>query len=193
MKRMTFFNGRNPILSLFSDTLSRKRHSKGFGVHSPFAYRFVTDVIKTGPYGYYAYDRLERDTNLSARETNEARFFIRLAVFLNASRFLLYPGTPRVVKAAAKALGKSVIETDSTKKIKFREGDLIVVHDSGLTLETLSEAIDSGASVLALSPSPEISDFLSKPLTKGLLLRAKEKILLIPRQEMEYVAYKIAF
>lgn len=33
----------------------RWRHSKGFGMHSHFAYRFVTDVLKPGIYGYYAY------------------------------------------------------------------------------------------------------------------------------------------
>ncbi len=38
--------------------ISRYRHSKGFGVHSPFAYRFITEVLgERCP--YYDFDRLE--------------------------------------------------------------------------------------------------------------------------------------
>lgn len=36
---------------------SRWRHGHGFGIHSPFAYRFVTEVLRQD-YGYYAYLRL---------------------------------------------------------------------------------------------------------------------------------------
>ncbi len=35
----------------------RLRHSRGFGIHSPFAYRFITEVLNQ-PYAYYAYDSL---------------------------------------------------------------------------------------------------------------------------------------
>lgn len=42
---------------------SRWRHGHGFGIHSPFAYRFVTEVLRQG-YGYYAYLRLPGDARL---------------------------------------------------------------------------------------------------------------------------------
>lgn len=37
--------------------LQRWRHSRGFGVHSPFAFRFITETLHQ-PYAYYAYSRL---------------------------------------------------------------------------------------------------------------------------------------
>ncbi len=37
--------------------LQRWRHSRGFGVHSPFAFRFITGTLRQ-PYAYYAYSRL---------------------------------------------------------------------------------------------------------------------------------------
>lgn len=37
--------------------LMRWRHGKGFGIHSPFAYRFITEVLRQ-EMGYYAYLRM---------------------------------------------------------------------------------------------------------------------------------------
>ena len=38
----------------------RWRHSRGFGIHSPFAFRFVCEVLNPPrKYGFYAYDQLD--------------------------------------------------------------------------------------------------------------------------------------
>lgn len=39
----------------------RWKCSRGFGVHSPFAYSFIVDVLRERRYGYYAYDLLPDD------------------------------------------------------------------------------------------------------------------------------------
>ncbi len=44
---------RNPIVWLM-----RVRHRKGYGVHSPFAFDFVTDVLYNGE-RYYAYEEMD--------------------------------------------------------------------------------------------------------------------------------------
>lgn len=46
-----------PLLLKLHLAFSRWRHGHGFGIHSPFAYRFVTEVLRQ-EYGYYAYLRL---------------------------------------------------------------------------------------------------------------------------------------
>lgn len=46
--------------------LARFRHRKGYGVHSPFAFRFITDVIyERSP--YYAYSELDKALPLAMR------------------------------------------------------------------------------------------------------------------------------
>lgn len=46
--------------------LARIRHRKGYGVHSPFAFRFITDVIyEQNP--YYAYKELDKALPFSKR------------------------------------------------------------------------------------------------------------------------------
>lgn len=51
----------NPIV-----WLARFRHRKGYGVHSPFAFRFITDVIYER-HPYYAYGELDRALPLPMR------------------------------------------------------------------------------------------------------------------------------
>ena len=46
--------------------LARFRHRKGYGVHSPFAFRFITDVIYES-HPYYGYALLDRGLPLSMR------------------------------------------------------------------------------------------------------------------------------
>lgn len=39
----------------------RWRHSRGFGIHSPYAFRFVCEVLNPSrTYGFYAYEELEQ-------------------------------------------------------------------------------------------------------------------------------------
>ncbi|MBO4978368.1 MAG: hypothetical protein J6C67_06635 [Muribaculaceae bacterium] len=58
------------ILSWFR----RLRHSRGFGIHSPFAYRFITHTLRQ-PYAYYAYSGLT---------TPEQRLLFRVALAFGA-------------------------------------------------------------------------------------------------------------
>lgn len=45
-----------PSILNLAASLRRVRHGRGFGIHSPFAYRFVTEVLRLpDDYGYYAY------------------------------------------------------------------------------------------------------------------------------------------
>lgn len=47
------------LLTPLGHYLSRKRHARGFGIHSPFAFAFVCKVLGEKA-GYYAYDVIEQ-------------------------------------------------------------------------------------------------------------------------------------
>ena len=79
---------------------SRYRHSSGFGIHSPFAYRFVRHVWRQ-PLSYYAYEGIHQliasikseTTRKQRREIGliderEARLLFRLANFFNPQHML---------------------------------------------------------------------------------------------------------
>lgn len=71
----------NP-LHILSERYRRWRHSRGYGIHSPFAYRLVTEALHLRHgYSYYA----ETDPRLEADEicqSAEARALYRLTIFL---------------------------------------------------------------------------------------------------------------
>lgn len=174
----------------------RWRHSKGFGVHSPFAYRFVTNVINPGRYHYYSYHEIDKELLPGEYHNHRLlkliRFTIRLAIFLKSKRILNYNSAFRMPVIAAHSLGLKYETIGNTHKFSFQHEDLLVINEDFRNLEFLRLAVENGVPVFALKPVREIRKFLEIPLSRGLLLDAGNRIILIPREEMAYVAYDIS-
>lgn len=70
--------------------LARFRHRKGYGVHSPFAFRFITDVIYER-HPFYAYKELDRALPFPKRfrQRKGLHLMLRLANHLQPSTILL--------------------------------------------------------------------------------------------------------
>lgn len=169
----------------------RWRHTRGFGVHSPYAYKLICDVINPGKYGHYAYheaDVLIDSSHCSPRLGKLIRFIIRLAVFLKSIR-IVTPSESLPAQIAASSLNIEY-STVSSKNFSFLSGDFLVL-DSDCDPGTVRETIDKKIPILALSPSSGLRNILCQPLKKGLLLKSPGKIILIPRDEMEYLTYDI--
>ena len=64
-------------------TIKRKWRSRGHGVHSPFAYRFITSVLHQSC-GYYAYDEIDSLATDKA-DRNNARRLYRIILDLRPS------------------------------------------------------------------------------------------------------------
>ena len=73
----------------FAQWYKRLRHSKGFGVHSPYAFMLVGQLLNC-PYRYYAYDDIEGyllNQPDSRRLRHDARLLIRMVGRMGFSRF----------------------------------------------------------------------------------------------------------
>jgi len=70
--------------------LARFRHRKGYGVHSPFAFRFITDVIYEHT-PYYAYAMLDKALPLSMqlRRRRGLHLMLRLSNHLQPKTIVL--------------------------------------------------------------------------------------------------------
>lgn len=134
--------------------LNRIRHRHGFGVHSPFAYRFITEVL-CQPLHYYGYATTGRDPRL--------RLLLRLAAYFAPARVAVYSATPdKLMKAAS--CGNTAIE------YTYDCPDMIVVDD----LDTLPESylpliISGGTHALIVNASPTLRKRLTAALSKGML------------------------
>lgn len=67
--------------------LSRYKASKGFGVHSPFAYSFITDVLDE-KYGYYSYETLQQLRNEVVERTRNEQGYKPHVISLTESAVL---------------------------------------------------------------------------------------------------------
>lgn len=179
------------------DCYLRWRHSKGFGVHSPYAFRLINDVLKPGPYGYYAYHKAERlamkgglDSGMAFKEL---KFIIRLAVFLNSTSINICGHSSKAAEYAARSLNLPYRTIHGKIPEELKSGDLVIIEGDGINENDLKELIGKGVSVLAYSPTENIRAILTAPLEKGLLFIGKTKLLLIPRQEMSYLSYLMRF
>lgn len=72
----------------------RFRHKRGFGVHSPFVFDLLTNVIKEKAV-YYDFKRIESENKLKAREKKLDRMLFRLVDYLSYER-VLFMGTTNV-------------------------------------------------------------------------------------------------
>ena len=186
----------------------RWRHSKGFGVHSPYAYKFVTNVLRLRDYGFYSYHEI--DSHLSSKEIHDYRFLklirftIRLVNFLNTRRIITPSFCSRLAEVTAKAADKECIVIRDSDNFIFQKRDLLIISDCGndtkksdegseltLNLSLAKSAIHSGATVFALCPHRELRALLATPIPRGLLLNGISKQILIPRPEMSYISYDI--
>ena len=66
----------------------RFRHKRGFGVHSPFVFDLITNVIKERNL-YYDFERIETRAKLRSSEKKLCRLLFRLSDYLSYRNVLL--------------------------------------------------------------------------------------------------------
>lgn len=87
----------------------RQRHKRGFGVHSPFGYYFITKIIYEGHYGYYCYPRLNALARQSGESARHLRLLMRISTFLADSHICAV--------GASQARLSALTAGDSTRRV----------------------------------------------------------------------------
>ena len=187
----------------------RWRHSRGFGVHSPFAYDLVKMAVRPGDYEFYGYADID-DVVLAPgfkgypEARSDARLLLRLLVQLRTRRLLLPKGLP-AMQAAAEAASVPVVTyqapalptTPATAIVPLPEpepGDMIVAPLLNLDKNQLAGRLQADTVVLALHPdAPDIETIYKACGDRGLIFHGTRLLLAVPRKEMAFVAYTMKF
>lgn len=78
------------------DFINRWRHTHGYGVHSPLAFRIVKECIRPdAAYAYYADEVADHELHDHPRARRQARLLIRLQAQLPTDRLLATGADPR--------------------------------------------------------------------------------------------------
>ncbi len=186
---------RNKKYPSAGEWLERLRHKRGFGVHSAFAYRMVTDVIRPlKVYGYYGYHQIDcaeegnahliRTENGILRASAVARMLLRLAVALRPKNILVSRNLPGVITRALRS-------ADSTAVIKpkfesTQPPQLTVVESNHPIVAGLPAILShDGAIAMIIGGTTTLANRLFESLDEGVIFEGRKYILIFSRSGMQ--------
>lgn len=182
-------------MTSISEAYKRWRHSRGYGVHSPFAYSLVKGVVRPGRgYAWYGYSRTDR----AARGCRlpdvawQARMLLRLASFLGVKKaFIPNADNTAPYRTALLAADSRMVITSA-----LAEADsctLICTARDLVPLEALTEFLQQPGRCVAMRSYPAgWEKRLFDSLGEGLMLYSRENLIVISRSSMQKVAYTIS-
>lgn len=180
---------------MIGEWYKRWRHTRGFGVHSPFAFALLGAVIRPGRnYSYYGYLDIENAlvSESPAHACRHARMLLRLASFLNVrSAFIPNDAGAAVFRAA-------LLAANSHMKISAALADavrcqLIVSTSDYVPLDILLDSVQRNNSVLALDNVPDgWTAQLFDALPQGVMFYSPDALIVVNRPDMHKVSYSVS-
>ncbi|MDE6668106.1 MAG: hypothetical protein K2K26_00315 [Muribaculaceae bacterium] len=184
-------------MSRFIKRLNRWRHSRGFGVHSPYAYQLVCEIVRPDPrYGYYGYHDIERAVMEAHVSSSTETRFIRRACLLLRCVANLRPASVWLPPSSASCMTVAVAKGGSCRlTAQVKDCELMVLS------EPKAEDIDSmkrhitthGHSLLVFGAGVGLATELSKVMTDGLILYGLSTLLAVSRPNMPLVLHAVNF
>lgn len=133
--------------------LNALRHRRGFGIHSPFAYKFITEVL-CQHHAYYAYAALGHDSG--------RRLLVRLVAFF-------HPHKVEVMAADAPSWLAAAEMADSACTKNIGDADFAVVDAEKHAVDEMLPFLDSGAHLMIINADsktlPALTGYMSHGMT----------------------------
>lgn len=173
----------------FAKAYKRWRHTRGYGVHSPFAYRMVRRVLRQSRgYRYYIESGL---TGMRRAERRFVRMLVRLAAELDIRSAAIAPQLP---ESFANALHG--VRSDMTTEVLTQhpsDHQLIISHSTVWSEEACAYALHSPSlkALWIINPPFDFIRTLYKALREGVLFVGTDSILVIPHPGMQKVVYSV--
>lgn len=177
-----------------AESYKRWRHTRGYGVHSPYAYSVVKEVVRPGRrYAYYGYDDIDNaiDSNAVRHARRMATTLLRLAAFLRTdTAFIPRTENSSLYLTALKAANSkikitSAVQEASRCKLVCSTSDLV-------PLDTLKSLIRTQGRAIAIFNAPDgWKDRLFEEIGEGLMLHGSHNLIVISRPGMQKVSYSV--
>lgn len=173
----------------FSDFIIRWRHTLGYGVHSPLAYRIVKECVHPNPeYAMYADDYIDSVYGAGHRKARVRAYMLVRLVNTLLPRSIWMPGGDRHTEDAVRRSFPSIHISISGRCPK--NADFIAIFDNTDPHSAWEKMKDSGNACLVSFTGGNIPVSLgSKAPT--LILEGRSYSIFIRREGMEQVAYTI--
>ncbi|MDE7402964.1 MAG: hypothetical protein K2M87_06100 [Muribaculaceae bacterium] len=168
----------------------RWRHTRGYGVHSPYAYQLVKDVIR--PPRVYAYYGYEQTDNLArcGREIREARMLLRLVNSLRPVVVSLPEDTSECFIAAIRCAvpGAKLVHDSANADC----ADMLLLSGDMLAGQSIAELLAvPGRSLAVSNVSIELRRQIFDALPEGVLFYGKRNLIAVNRPYMQKIAISV--
>ncbi|MDE7470997.1 MAG: hypothetical protein K2M57_06080 [Paramuribaculum sp.] len=178
--------------------VSRRRHKRGFGIHSPFGFYFITIILAEGRYGYYCYPELNRLARRNAVAAGRLRMLMRVANFL-APHTIAAPGATAPEQAALCA-------SDSSRRVVGLEGYAAVCSAAGITpfvfvgdpalvadVAGLSDCLlSAGTAIIARTDTPAGRNLADRIEPLGMTFAGKDMSIVVARRGLPHQKFAVA-
>ena len=169
----------------------RWRHSRGYGVHSPFAFRIVRNVIQSPKgYGYYGYEVINRMA--AGRLRRQLRMLLRLAAYCDVGS--AYASKGKDNEPTRQALRLANREIKIIPEVGFiNDARLIITRAEELGLEELCSLLERPGRIVLLRDVPRgWSSRLFDCMEEGVMFYDRHTVLAISRPGVQKVSYECA-
>ncbi len=169
--------------AFLKEYLERWRHTHGYGVHSPLAYRIVKDCLRPDRrYAFYSDAYLDFEYHEDRKGLKNAKMALRLINLLRPKRIWLPGGDKRLCTALKMSFPKIQMATqkECPKNIDFIIAGSGDFHAMWGKMDTMEEC-----GMLALGK--EVDDFKGATL----ILSSKTFTIILRREGMDFVSYSV--
>ncbi|MDE5876204.1 MAG: hypothetical protein K2H47_01660 [Muribaculaceae bacterium] len=184
-------------MSRFIKQLNRWRHSRGFGVHSPYAYHLVCEIVRPDPrYGYYGYRDIERAILEARMSSSEESRCIRRACLLLRCVANLHPASVWLPSSSAPCMSVAVAKGGNCQlSVKPEECELMVLSEPGVEdIDSMKRHIVThGHSLLVFGAGVGLATELGKVMKDGVIFYGLSTLLAVSRSDMPLVTHAVNF
>lgn len=169
--------------AFLKDTVRRWRHNRGYGVHSPLAYRIVKDCIRPDKrYGFYSDAYIDFEYIEDRKALKNARLALRLVNLLRPKRIWMPGGDKRLYTALKMSFPSTAI---AMQKEYPKNTDFIICSsgDSRKMWEKMDEMKECAMIVFGKE--------IEKIEGATLVMTSKNFTIILRREGMDFVSYMI--
>lgn len=177
----------------FAEWLRRLRGSRGYGIHSPLAFRLVKNVIRPRNEAIYYGEEKLMFSSYSPSIIRRARILLRFVAELQPSYVWMSPGIPEIYKDAVKYAGCVVRIYDG--EIFPREivhSDMVVSSGVSIKKNDLKKVLDNGKSFIGFDLSKPAIVKVSDSLGGGVILDGVDSIIAVASPSDALHKYEIS-
>lgn len=170
--------------AFLKDYIGRWRHTRGYGVHSPLAYRIVKECVRPDKkYGFYSDAYLDFEYHEDRKGLKNVKMAIRLVNLLRPSCIWYPNGDKRLCSALKMSFPKIQV---ATQKECPKNVDFIISHGNRNTKDMWSRMDDMPeCSMVVFGKELETIEGAT------LIICSKDFTIAIRRIGMDFVSYRI--